>query len=175
MNEEVILVDENDHEIGLMDKLEAHEKGLLHRAFSIFIFNDKNELLMQKRAMGKYHSASLWSNTCCSHPKMGDSIEIACEIRLMEEMGFITELKFFKSFIYKASLGNGLHEHEFDHVYIGRFNGSPVPNSAEVARWRYVDLNELEKDLVANPTHYTAWLKIIFGDVKKYILSKTNN
>jgi len=172
---DVILVDENDVAIGQMNKIEAHEKGLLHRAFSVFIFNDKNELLLQKRAMFKYHSASLWSNTCCSHPEVGESIEDSSARRLQEEMGFTTELQFFKSFIYKSELGNGLWEHEFDHVLIGFYNAAPVPDSAEVSRWKYIDLTELEKDMSENPSHYTAWLKIIFADVKDFVLSRTKN
>lgn len=168
---DVILVDENDCEIGLMDKLEAHQQGKLHRAFSIFIFNDKNQLLLQKRALNKYHSASLWTNTCCSHPENGESIEDAASRRLQEEMGFTTPLKFFKSFVYKAELANGLFEHEFDHVFIGFYNANPIPNADEVSRWRYEDLKDLEKDLAANPSHYTVWLKIIFGEVKDFVLS----
>lgn len=169
---ELILVDEKDNQIGLMDKLEVHQKGLLHRAFSIFIFNDFNQLLLQKRATDKYHSGGLWTNTCCSHPEMGETLEDACLRRLQEEMGFQTKLEFVTSFIYKAELDQQLFEHEFDHVFVGRYNASPDPDVYEVAEWKYVDLIELEKDLESNPTKYTVWFRIIFAEVKKHILGE---
>ena len=168
---EIILVDEKDNQIGLMDKLEAHQKGLLHRAFSVFIFNDFNQLLLQKRAIDKYHSGGLWTNTCCSHPEVGEPIEDACKRRLEEEMGFQTNINFLTSFIYKAELENGLFEHELDHVYVGNYNAAPDPNLFEVSDWKYMDLMDLEKDLETNPSRYTVWFKIIFSEVKHHILS----
>ncbi|MDA0986215.1 MAG: isopentenyl-diphosphate Delta-isomerase [Bacteroidetes bacterium] len=166
----LILVDEKDRAIGQMDKLEVHQKGFLHRAFSIFIFNDFNQLLLQKRAADKYHSGGLWTNTCCGHPEVGENIEDACSRRLQEEMGFQTKLEFITSFIYKAELNHQLFEHEFDHVFFGRYNAAPDPNEYEVSKWRYVDLIELEKDIESNPSQYTVWFKIIFNDVKNHVL-----
>src|SRR5210317_1530346 len=130
--EKVILVNENDEQIGLMPKMEAHEKALLHRAFSVFVFNHKNELMLQQRALVKYHSPGLWTNTCCSHQREGESNIEAGKRRLQEEMGFVTELEESISFIYKASFDNGLTEHEFDHVLLGKFNGTPIINPQEV-------------------------------------------
>jgi isopentenyl-diphosphate delta-isomerase len=164
-NEMVVLVNEQDQQIGLMEKIEAHEKGLLHRAFSVFILNDANELLLQKRALSKYHSPGLWTNTCCSHPKDNENIINAGNRRLKEEMGFQTELKPFLSFVYKAKFENGLTEHEFDHVLIGKYNDEPLINSAEVCDWKWVDLESLSLDIINNSENYTVWFKIIF---KKY-------
>jgi len=167
---DIILVDEKDNQIGQMDKLEVHQKGLLHRAFSIFIFNDSNQLLLQKRAIDKYHSGGLWTNTCCSHPEEGESLDDACSRRLEEEMGFKTKFNFVTSFIYKAELDNQLTEHEFDHVFIGTYNAAPDPNSYEVSDWKYMDLTELERDIETNPNNYTIWFRIIFKEVKNHIL-----
>ena len=165
--EYVILVDENDQEIGTMEKQEAHEKGLLHRAFSVFIFNEKKELLLQQRALTKYHSAGLWTNTCCSHPRIGETIEQAAHRRLMEEMGFDCELSTKTSFIYKAAFENGLTEHEFDHVLIGNFNGEININPTEVKNFKWIALDELSIDLFQNKQNYTAWFKIIFDNFQK--------
>ena len=161
----VVLVNEQDQQIGLMEKIEAHEKGLLHRAFSVFILNDANELLLQKRALSKYHSPGLWTNTCCSHPKDNENIINAGNRRLKEEMGFQTELKPFLSFVYKAKFKNGLTEHEFDHVLIGKYNDEPLINFVEVCDWKWVDLESLSLDIINNSENYTVWFKIIF---KKY-------
>jgi isopentenyl-diphosphate Delta-isomerase len=139
---EVILVDEQDVEIGSMEKLEVHQKGLLHRAFSVFVFNDKQELLLQQRALEKYHSPALWTNTCCSHPSPGETTISAARRRLQEEMGFDTELDFAFHFTYKAEFENGLTEHEFDHVFIGTFNDHFIPNPAEVMDIRYESMLE---------------------------------
>lgn len=163
--EEVILVDSNDNKIGTMEKLEAHEKGLLHRAFSIFVFNEFGELLLQRRALHKYHSGGLWTNTCCSHQRPGESNEEAARRRLMEEMGFDTELKDKFSFVYKCDMGNGLTEHEYDHVLFGRFNGIPDPNPSEVSAWKYLSLEQIEKEMETNPLTYTEWFKICFFQV----------
>lgn len=165
--EYVILVDENDQEIGKMEKQEAHEKALLHRAFSVFVFNEKNELLLQQRAITKYHSAGLWTNTCCSHPRVGETIEHAAHRRLMEEMGFDCELTFRSKFLYKAAFDNGLTEHEFDYIFVGKFNGEINFNQTEVKNYKWIDLEELEIDLLQNNQNYTAWFKIIFDNFQK--------
>ena len=148
MEEQVILVDENDVQIGLMPKMEAHEKAVLHRAFSVFIFNDKNELMLQQRALDKYHSPGLWTNTCCSHQRDGESNLAAGKRRLFEEMGFVTELKETTSFIYKAPFDNGLTEHELDHIMIGNYNDAPIPNKDEVDAWKWMALEAVKSDVI---------------------------
>ncbi|MBN1253536.1 MAG: isopentenyl-diphosphate Delta-isomerase [Bacteroidales bacterium] len=158
----VILVDDNDKPIGEMEKIEAHEKALLHRAFSVFIFNSKNEILMQQRALGKYHSAGLWTNTCCSHPFPGEETLDAANRRLMEEMGMESELKYLFKFKYKAPFDNNLSEHEIDHVFIGNSDDLPDINLDEVNSYKYMTINEIEEDIKVNPDDYTAWFKIIF-------------
>lgn len=167
-NDQVILVDEQDNETGVMDKLSVHQTGLLHRAFSVFVFNSHAELLLQQRADGKYHSPGLWSNTCCSHPKPGEKTADACKRRLMEEMGISCELEFSFSFIYKFKFSNGLTEHEFDHVYFGRTDGLPDLNKAEVKDWKYIGLSDLENDISLHPENYTAWLKICMPKLKEH-------
>ncbi|WPY99412.1 isopentenyl-diphosphate Delta-isomerase [Christiangramia sp. OXR-203] len=167
--EKVILVNEKDEQIGLMEKIEAHEKALLHRAFSVFVFNDKNELMIQQRALSKYHSPGLWTNTCCSHQREGESNIEAGKRRLQEEMGFSTELKDTISFIYKAPFDNGLTEHEFDHILVGYFEGKPDLNPDEVAEWKWMSLEAIEKDMQANPSIYTEWFKIIFDKYYSHI------
>ena len=172
MNEEkVILVDKEDFQLGLMPKMEAHRKGVLHRAFSIFIFNKSNSLLLQKRSKLKYHSPGLWTNTCCSHQRDGENTIEAAKRRLNEEMGFNVDLKEIFSFIYKANLKNGLTEHEFDHVLVGHTDLNPKINIKEVEDWKWVDMSFLEQDLDRNPNIYTEWFKIIFKKVKRYILT----
>ncbi len=161
MEEQVILVNERDEKIGLMPKLEAHQKGILHRAFSIFVFNDHNELMLQQRALNKYHSPGLWTNTCCSHQRDGETSLEAGKRRLEEEMGFITPLKETDSFIYKTPFDNGLTEHELDHILVGNYNGIPEINQAEVASWKWITLEQIQKDIQINPDDYTAWFKII--------------
>ena len=158
--EHVILVDENDREIGTMEKMEAHEKGLLHRAFSVFIFNERGEMLIHQRAASKYHSGGLWTNACCSHPRMGETVEEAAHRRLMEEMGFDCEVDERFQFIYRADLDHGLTEHELDHVLFGTFNGYPQPNPDEVMAWKYIPLPSLLEDIESQPDAYTAWFKI---------------
>jgi len=162
MEEQVILVNERDEKIGLMPKLEAHQKGILHRAFSIFVFNDKNELMLQQRALNKYHSPGLWTNTCCSHQRDGETSLDAGKRRLEEEMGFTTPLRATNSFIYKAPFDNGLTEHELDHVLVGNYNGNPKINQTEVASWKWMTLEQVQKDIEINPDNYTVWFKIIF-------------
>ena len=158
----VILVDENDNQLGLMEKIEAHEKALLHRAFSVFIFNDNGELMLQQRALHKYHSPGLWTNTCCSHQRDGESNIDAGKRRLHEEMGFVVDLTETTTFIYKAPFDNGLTEHEFDHVMVGYYNDEPDINKDEVASWKWMPLSEVKVDIALNPDLYTEGFKIIF-------------
>lgn len=162
MAENVILVDEHDQELGLMEKMEAHRKGLLHRAFSVFILNSDGELLIQQRAAHKYHSGGLWTNTCCSHPRQGEDIEAAAHRRLEEEMGFDCHVNKAFEFTYKAELDKGMTEHEYDHLFIGYFNGEPKINPDEVQAYKWVDLKSLERDIERNSGRYTEWFKIIF-------------
>lgn len=169
VEEQVILVNEKDEQIGLMPKLEAHEKGLLHRAFSVFVFNSKKEVMLQQRALGKYHSPGLWTNTCCSHQRDGESSIEAGERRLMEEMGFSVPLKETTSFIYKAPFDNGLTEHEYDHILIGSFEGLPNSNPDEVADWKWMPLSAIKVDIANQPDIYTEWFKIIFDKFYQHI------
>jgi len=167
--EKVILVDKNDNQVGLMPKLEAHEKGVLHRAFSIFIFNSKYELLLQKRASSKYHSGGLWTNTCCSHPREGEDILDAANRRLDEEMGIKTSLRKVYDFIYKAELDNQLTEHEFDHVFYGVFDKDPILNKDEAEDFKWVDMETLNNDIIKNEDNYTVWFKIAFEYFYNYL------
>ena len=164
MKEQVILVDEQDNPIGLMEKIEAHEKALLHRAFSVFVFNKKGELMLQQRAAHKYHSPLLWTNTCCSHQRDGETSIEAGKRRLEEEMGFTCDLEEVFWFIYKAPFDNGLTEHELDHVMVGNFEGIPQINTDEVAAYKWMSLQEVKKDIEKQPEMYTAWFKIIFKE-----------
>lgn len=164
MEEKVILVSKNDEPLGLMGKMEAHEKGLLHRAFSVFVFNKNGELLLQQRALDKYHSPGLWTNTCCSHQREGETNLQAGHRRLQEEMGFNCELKELFSFVYKAPFDNGLIEHELDHVMIGNYDKDPVINTEEVGSFKWMPLEEVKNDMLLNPGAYTAWFKIIFNE-----------
>ncbi len=164
MEERVILVDKNDNQLGTMPKMEAHEKAVLHRAFSVFIFNKKGELMLQQRAAHKYHSPLLWTNTCCSHQRNGESNIEAGRRRLQEEMGFTSDLKEVFSFIYKAPFDNGLTEHELDHVLIGSFDEKPNINKDEVADYKWMQLEEVKVDIEKNPSVYTEWFKIIFKE-----------
>ena len=166
--EQVILVDEQDHAIGLMDKMQAHLTPHLHRAFSIFLFNAKGELLMQRRAFSKYHSPGLWTNTCCSHPREGETVAEAAARRLMEEMGMRCELQEVYTFIYKAPVGQGLTEHELDHVLIGRSDATPSINTEEVAGWKYMSLDALGEDIASRPSTYTEWFKITFEELRRH-------
>lgn len=162
MLEQVILVDTDDNPIGLMEKMEAHRKAKLHRAFSVFAMNDRNEIMLQRRALHKYHSGGLWTNTCCSHPRDGETVEQAAKRRLMEEMGFTCEVKRIFSFIYKAELDNNLTEHELDHVLIARYNEEPKINSDEVDSYKWQSVDWVANDIEANPHKYTEWFKIIY-------------
>ncbi|MDQ2719271.1 MAG: isopentenyl-diphosphate Delta-isomerase [Bacteroidota bacterium] len=159
-NDLLILVDRQDNEIGLLNKLEVHQRGLLHRAFSIFIFNSKNELLLQQRAEKKYHSPGLWSNTCCSHPCYGETIDIAIARRLKEEVGLQCATEFKFNFIYKIEFENGLTEHELDHVYFGKSDEVPKLDLEEVKDWKYIKLENLENEIDSKPQNFSAWLKV---------------
>ena len=164
LEEKVVLVDEEDNQIGLMPKMEAHLKGKLHRAFSIIIFNSERKILIQKRASTKYHTPNLWSNTCCSHQREGEDNIYAGKRRLNEEMGFVTNLYNFSSFIYRVEFSNGLIEHENDHIMLGVFDGDPNPNPNEVDEWKWIDIDVLVEDMKINPDQYTAWFKIIMNN-----------
>lgn len=168
MEDRVILVDERDNQIGTMEKLEAHLTGSLHRAFSVFIFNKQQELLLQQRALSKYHSAGMWTNTCCSHPKPGETLNDAANRRLQEEMGMQCELVYGFPFTYEAAFSNDLIEHEYDHVFFGHSDVLPIPNPEEVASYKYVSLAALEQELNENPEAYSAWLKICFNKMVEY-------
>jgi len=167
--EHVILVNEKDEQIGTMPKMEAHEKAVLHRAFSVFVLNDIGELLLQQRATSKYHSPLLWTNTCCSHQRIGESNIEAGKRRLLEEMGFVTELKDVVSFIYKAPFDNGLTEHEFDHVLVGTYNEDPNINIDEVNNFKWMTLENVKVDMELHPEVYTEWFKIIFDKFYKHL------
>lgn len=166
--EQVVLVDEQDHPIGLMEKQAAHVTPHLHRAFSVFIFNSKGKLLLQQRALTKYHSPGLWTNTCCSHPRDGETLEEATSRRLMEEMGMTCEMHEVYTFIYKAPVGQGLTEHEFDHVWIGRSDDTPKINREEVESWKYMSLSDLKKDIQLHAELYTEWFKITFEEMSRH-------
>jgi len=162
MPEQVILVDQDDRPLGVAEKMWAHQHGLLHRAFSIFVLNSEGQLLLQKRAIAKYHSGGLWTNTCCSHPRPEESIIAAAMRRLQEEMGFNCELTEIFSFTYKSSLDRGLIEHEYDHVLLGKFDGEPILNPAEAEAWKWIEVDELKADMISRPELYTFWLKDCF-------------
>lgn len=170
MTEElVVLVNEKDEKLGLMPKMEAHEKAVLHRAFSVFVFNDRNELLLQQRAAKKYHSPLLWTNTCCSHQRDGEANIGAGKRRLQEEMGFICELKEVFSFVYKAPFDNGLTEHELDHVMVGYYTKNPLINRDEVENFKWMTLENVKVDMEQFPENYTVWFKIIFEKYYNHI------
>lgn len=173
MNQEyVILVNEKDEPQGLMEKMEAHEKAMLHRAFSVFVFNEQNELLLQQRAAHKYHSPLLWTNTCCSHQRDGETNIEAGLRRLDEEMGFTCNLEEKFSFIYQAPFDNGLTEHELDHVMTGFYNQDPLINPDEVADFKWVSLEDIKTDMTAYPEKYTEWFKIIFTEFYKHLTTQ---
>ncbi len=163
MTDLVILVDEHDQEIGTMEKMKAHQEGILHRAFSILLFNSQGDLLLQKRSANKYHSAGLWTNTCCSHPKPNEQIQMAATRRLHEEMGIGSILKFAFKLKYKTTLDNDLIENEVDHVYIGLFDGEPAINSKEVADWKFVSLQTARNEISISPESFTYWFKLIIN------------
>jgi isopentenyl-diphosphate Delta-isomerase len=161
--QQIVLVDEKDAPIGVMEKMEVHQKGILHRAFSVFIFNSRGEMLLQQRSPGKYHSGGLWTNTCCSHPAPGEAVLAAAERRLHEEMGFSTPLTKVFDFIYKIQLDQGLTEYEFDHVLTGMYDGAILPNPEEVADFRFCGTEQIREALLTDPGSYTEWFKIAFA------------
>jgi len=166
VHEQVVLVDELDNELGTMEKIEAHEKALLHRAFSIFIFNDAGQMMLQRRALSKYHSPGLWTNTCCSHPRPGENLKDASRRRIVEEMGFACEMQEVFSFIYKAAFDHGLTEHELDHVFMGLHTDDPNINPEEVEDWKWIDVDDLLADIKKNPDNYTVWFKIALKEME---------
>ncbi|MEN9302300.1 MAG: hypothetical protein RL264_729 [Bacteroidota bacterium] len=170
MNEFVVLVDENDHALGEMEKMEVHEKGLLHRAVSVLVFNANNELLLQQRALGKYHSGGLWTNTCCSHPRPEERTVVAAERRLIEEMGMELKLDFAFSFIYAANLDNDLTENELDHVFIGRSDETPHINTEEAMAFQWKSIEKIKSEMEINPEKYTAWFRILILEHYEQIL-----
>ena len=165
----VVLVNEADQQIGLMEKLEAHQKGLLHRAFSVFLFNKKGEMLLQKRANTKYHSPNLWTNAVCSHPRNGESYRNGAMRRLDEELGISTEIEEKFHFIYKADVGQNLWEHELDYVFVGIYEGIFNLNPNEVSETRYISLVDLQKEILSNPDNFTEWFKIILNKYLEFL------
>jgi isopentenyl-diphosphate delta-isomerase len=166
--DQVILVDEKDRFIGVAQKMEAHQKGLLHRAFSIFIFNTKGEMLLQQRALDKYHSGGLWTNACCSHPNPGEEIPAAVKRRLKEEIGIETPVEKIFDLIYKAELDNGLTENEFDHVFAGEYDDEVEINRNEVMDFCYKDIQDIRDSLQMNPEKYTAWFQLAFPGIEEW-------
>ena len=164
--EKEILVDEQDRQTGTMEKIEAHKKALLLRAFSIFVFNNAGQMMLQKRALSKYHSPGLWTNACCSHPRPGESLDMATQRRIVEEMGFQCEMREVFSFIYKAPFEHGLTEHELDPVFMGIYNEYPEINPEEVAEWKWVDVEELLSEVGHHPEKYTVWFKIALKEME---------
>ncbi len=161
--------------IGTIEKMEAHQKALLHRAFSVFIFNTKGEMLLQRRALDKYHSGGLWTNACCSHPYDGQETKAAAEKRLQEEMGFTTAITKVFDFIYKAPFDNGLTEHEFDHVFTGTYDGAIVPDKSEVEDFCFMSMDVIKESLQLHPEKYTVWFKIAFPKMESYLAAVSVN
>lgn len=169
MEEQVVVVSENDEILGLMEKMNAHENGILHRAFSVFLFNDKGEMLLQKRASGKYHSPNQWTNAVCSHPKIDETYLEGAQRRLNEELGITADLIEKFSFIYKADVGQNLWEHELDHVFTGNYEGNFALNEEEVSEVRYISMQQLDEEMNANPEKFTEWFKIILKEYKDHL------
>ncbi len=170
--QKVVLVDRDDNTLGTMGKMEAHEVGALHRAFSIFVFNSEGKLMIHQRALSKYHSPGLWTNTCCSHPRINEDVMENAHQRLLEEMGFDCELEEAFTFVYKSDVGQGLTEHEFDHVFVGQFDEAPVINKEEVEDWQFIDMDDLRDDIDHHPGNYTEWFKIAFEKIEDYLSKK---
>jgi isopentenyl-diphosphate delta-isomerase len=173
--DKLILVDEHDMPVGTIGKMEAHQKALLHRAFSVFIFNSKGEMLLQQRALNKYHSGGLWTNACCSHPYEGQETGAAAEKRLQEEMGFTVALNKAFDFVYKAPFDNGLTEYEFDHVFAGIYEGIITPDASEVADYCYMSMQDIKNSLQSHPKKYTEWFKIAFPKMESYLAGVSIN
>jgi isopentenyl-diphosphate Delta-isomerase len=171
LREEVILVNERDEPVGVEEKLETHSRGALHRAFSVFVFNSTGQLLLQKRAGIKYHSKGLWSNTCCGHPRPGEATADAARRRLYEEMGFVCEVRKVFGFIYHVKLDGGLIEHEYDHVLVGNFDGTPDPSREEVADWKWAGLSTLRRDMRLRPDDFTYWFRLCLDPLCEHLLS----
>ncbi|RLD54176.1 MAG: isopentenyl-diphosphate delta-isomerase [Bacteroidetes bacterium] len=169
--EKVVLVDKDDKPLGTMEKMEAHKKGILHRAFSVFIFNEKGDLMLQQRALSKYHSPGLWTNTCCSHPREGEITIAAAHRRMKEEMGFDCKFEEAIDFTYKSDVGQGLIEHELDHVFIGKSNNQPEINPEEVHDWKYLSMDNIRAEMKSNPEKYTIWFRIAFDEVEAHLES----
>ncbi len=169
MEEQVVVVSENDEILGLMEKMNAHENGILHRAFSVFLFNNKGEMLLQKRASGKYHSPNQWTNAVCSHPKIDETYLEGAQRRLNEELGITADLIEKFSFIYKADVGQNLWEHELDHVFTGNYEGNFALNEEEVSEVRYISMQQLDEEMNANPEKFTEWFKIILKEYKDHL------
>ncbi|HVV04433.1 MAG TPA: isopentenyl-diphosphate Delta-isomerase [Puia sp.] len=174
MREEVILVDEFDTPVGVMEKMEAHRKALLHRAFSVFIFNRNGEMLLQRRALSKYHSGGLWTNACCSHPRPGEDTGEAAGRRLSEELGFSTTLEEVFDFTYKSAFDNGLTEFEYDHVFIGNYDQEVFPNPGEVSEYRWLSLEAIQAELTAYPSTYTSWFHLAFPLLRSKLEGRIN-
>lgn len=166
MAEYIIAVDKFDKEIGSIEKMEAHYKGVLHRAFSILVFNSNNQLLLQKRSVKKYHSPGLWTNTCCSHPQYGEDLQDAIYRRIKEEMGFTCKLEEIFSFVYKIEFEDNLFENEYDHVFIGKYDGEIIPNEEEVDDFKWADINYIKNDIKVNPELYTYWFKTLINKIE---------
>ncbi len=166
--EMVILVDESDNEIGVAEKMSAHLKGQLHRAISVFLFNDQRQMLVQQRALTKYHSGGLWSNSCCTHPRPQEAVMDAAKRRLWEEMGIECDLEKAFVFTYNVDLGGGLAEHEYDHIFVGRFNAEPNLNAEEVGAWKWIDTDALLQDVEKHPERYTAWFRVLLAPFSKH-------
>lgn len=167
MAEQIILVDENDNQIGSGEKLEVHRQGLLHRAFSIYVFNDRGEMLLQRRALSKYHSGGLWTNTCCGHPRVGEGTVAAAHRRLQEEFGFDCDYKEISPLSYTVDLDHGLKENEFLHIFVGRCSVNPAPVPEEIVEWKWIAVPELIKDIEQHPGNYTYWFKLIMQNTEK--------
>lgn len=174
MLEEVILVNEFDKPLGVMEKMEAHRKALLHRAFSIFIFNSKGEMLLQRRSFSKYHSGGLWTNACCSHPRPGEETCQAANRRLFEELGFTTPLEKIFDFTYKSEFDNGLTEYEYDHVYVGQYDHNVYPNPEEVSDYRFLSAGAIGSELAVHPEKYTSWFQLAFPLIRSWLGRKNN-
>ena len=169
MEEKVVLVNEKDEVLGLMEKMQAHENGLLHRAFSVFLFNENGDMLLQRRASTKYHSPLQWTNACCSHPRANETYKQAAERRIKEDLGITGDISEKFHFIYKADVGQELWEHELDHVFVGKYNGEFQLNPAEVQEVRYISMQDLEAEIKLHPEHFTEWFKIILEEYKHHL------
>ena len=163
MEERVVLVDESDAEVGTLEKQRAHTEGRLHRALSVFVLNSRGEMLLQRRAAAKYHSGGLWTNACCSHPRPGEPVDAAARRRLREEMGIDCPLQPAFAFTYRAEVGGGLVEHEYDHVFLARYDGDPAPTPDEVDGWRWAPVQQLADEVAATPERFTPWFRLVFS------------